>query len=931
MLIPSNKSTCLLVAIAILLPLMVVSQSGKHGALTVTTANRIVNEYTVLTADAIANSTTLTVASSSLNSAGLFPAPLATGDLVMIIQMQGASMGLNDDPTYGVINNYNNCGNYELRQVLSVPTPTTINLSCGLQKSYTASGKAQVVRVPRYTTLTINSGGSITCPTWNGTTGGVVAIEVDGASVINSGGSIDASGKGFRGGALSENLSAFGALNYLWNAGNYGADKGEGIAGSQSDYDGFSGRFCKGAPANGGGGANAHNAGGGGGGNAGLPASWTGNGNPNNALPAYSAAWDLEFIGFSASTSTGGGKGGYTFSSANLDATLGAPGLVTWGGDYRRDNGGRGGRPLDYSSGKIFLGGGGGAGDQNDGKGGAGGNGGGIIYVTSRSRISGAGTISSNGTDGSNSVAPTFLNSSADGAGGGGAGGTILLDVDSAVSGVTINANGGRGGNQQVNATSFDAYGPGGGGGGGYISITSGAVTRNANGGLNGTTNSAALSEFPPNGATRGGVGQPNENLPLLIFTALPDTVCPGSTTTLNVSYQGNLPAGTVFQWFSSPAGGAPLATGTSFTTPNILSPTTYYVGTCPGFYRIAVPVEVIFINGFFNSPNVCSGSTAYFSGQGSASPGSIVSWSWNFGDGTPVVNGQNVAHNYTTNGSYLVTLTVEDSYGCQAVSPLTVNVQPGPQTAFTPSVTTGCSPLSVSFTNTTIGGITYSWNFGDGGTSTSANATHSYSTPGVYSVSLVASNGNCADTLVQSALISVNEKPVSSFTSSPPVCLGDTIFFTNNSSLASGGLISYTWNFGDGSPVSSTTNPFHVYTTAGSFQVRLTSTANGCSDDTLITVSVNPSPVAAFTPSAVTGCGPTNISFSNTTTGSPVYAWNFGDGGSSTTANPSHLYAQPGTYSVTLIATQGSCADTVLSNNLITIAPKPISSFIAT
>lgn len=926
-----RKSYFVALLLLLFLPALVSAQAGKNGAVTITVPNTPVNEYTTLTANVVANSSSLTVTASALNASGVFTTPLAAGDLVMVIQMQGASMGLNDDTTYGFINSYNNCGNYELRQVLSVPNPTTINLSCGLQKAYTATGRVQVVRVPRYTTLTINAGASITCPSWNGTTGGVVAIEVDGAMVINSGGSVDASGKGFRGGALSENLSAFGALNYLWNAGNYGADKGEGIAGSQTDYDGFSGRFCKGAPANGGGGANAHNGGGGGGGNAGLPASWTGRGNPDNALPAYSAAWDLEYSGFAASTSSGGGKGGYTFSSANLDATLGAPGLVTWGGDYRRENGGRGGRPLDYSSGRIFLGGGGGAGDQNDSKGGAGGNGGGIIYITSRSGISGSGTIVSNGINGTNSTAPTFLNSSADGAGGGGAGGTILLDVDSPITGITINANGGRGGNQQVNATSFDAYGPGGGGGGGYISISNGAATRSATGGQNGTTNSAGLTEFPPNGATRGGQGQPNESLPLFVFTAASDTVCPGATTSLSVTWQGNLPAGTTFQWFSSPVGGAPLATGTTFNTPNILSSTIFYVGTCPGFYRIAVPVEVIFLNGYFTSPNVCSGATAYFAGLGNSFPGTIVSWTWNFGDGSPTVGGQNTSHLYAANGSYLVTLTVEDNYGCQAVSPLTVNVQPGPQTSFTTSTTTGCGPLPVAFTNTTTGGTTYNWNFGDGGTSTSTNASHTYTAPGTYNVSLIAANGTCSDTLTQAALITVNEKPTAAFTTSGAVCLGDTIFFTNNSTTSSGAAISYSWNFGDGSPTTTLNNPFHSYATAGNFQVRLTATANGCTDDTLISVIVNPAPVAAFTPSALNGCGPTTINFTNTTTGSPSYLWSFGDGTNAVAASPSHLYTQNGVYSVTLIATQGSCSDTVSAINLITIAPKPTSSFSAT
>ena len=85
--------------------------------------------------------------------------------------------------------------------------------------------------------------------------------------------------------------------------------------------------------------------------------------------------------------------------------------------------------------------------------------------------------------------------------GGGGAGGTIFLDATGLISGITANANGGNGGNQNVGLFVAEAEGPGGGGGGGYIAASSGAITRTANGGLNGTTNSNSLTEFIPNGA----------------------------------------------------------------------------------------------------------------------------------------------------------------------------------------------------------------------------------------------------------------------------------------------------------------------------------------------------------------------------------------------------------------------------------------------
>src|SRR5688572_2749591 len=178
------------------------AQRGKHGAKTISTLNNIVNEYTSLTANATAGATSITVASSSMNGNSRFPAALAAGDLIMIIQMQGATISnAADNSAWGAITAMNNVGNYEFREVLSVPNATTINLTCALQNSYTSLGKVQVVRVQRYSRLTVNNGGTMTTSSWNGTSGGIIAVEVMDSTVISAGGSIVATGNGFRGGA----------------------------------------------------------------------------------------------------------------------------------------------------------------------------------------------------------------------------------------------------------------------------------------------------------------------------------------------------------------------------------------------------------------------------------------------------------------------------------------------------------------------------------------------------------------------------------------------------------------------------------------------------------------------------------------------------------------------------------------------------------
>lgn len=335
------------------------SQIGKDGNVTITTTE-VVNEYTALSQDADPGDMTLTVLNAGLNVNGNFSGPLEAGDLIMIVQMQGASiLGGVNNITWGQIQNYNNCGLFEFKEVSGVPNGTHIELTCPVENSYSQSGRVQVIRVPRYNTLTVN-GGTITALNWNGTRGGVVAIEVNGLTTLINGGKIDVTGQGFRGGVM-DNQSNYGELNFSYPNQNAGGEKGESIAGSGVDYNPLGGRYGRGAPANGGGGGNAHNAGGGGGANAGSELPWNGMGNPDLSNPTWINAWNLEGGGFSANLSSGGGRGGYTFSSDNQNAlTLGTT-QTGWGGDYRRNTGGIGGRPLDYSTGRLFLGGGGGA------------------------------------------------------------------------------------------------------------------------------------------------------------------------------------------------------------------------------------------------------------------------------------------------------------------------------------------------------------------------------------------------------------------------------------------------------------------------------------------------------------------------------------------------------------------------------------------
>lgn len=500
------------------------AQPGKSGAATITTAATTINSYTNVTADIAVGATSISVANSALTGGAFGSTALAAGDYILIIQMQGASIDATNTTAYGSITSYNNAGLYEFACVSAVPNATSITLAAPTVNAYTATGKVQIVRIPRYTTLTVSSPGSIIAAAWNGTTGGVVAIETTGAIALNVTQSVNVNGLGFRGGALDNNTStADGTVvtTYRSTSSNDGAEKGESIAGYQTEYDALNGRYGRGAAANGGGGGNGHNAGGGGGSNGNNGVTYTGTGNPSTSTAAWANAWNLEAINFATSTSSGGGRGGYSYGSANQDALTVAPGNNSWGGDQRDNVGGFGGRPLNVAGNRLFLGGGGGAGDANNSAGGAGGNGGGLVFIIAGGNITGGGSITANGSAGANSVGGHN-----DAPGGGGGGGSVVIYNRSGnvANTISIQANGGVGGNQLI--TSNESEGPGGGGGGGYIAITSGTPTRTVNGAANGTTSSTAVTEFTPNGATAGASGLSQTYSPASsLFIAVSGTV----------------------------------------------------------------------------------------------------------------------------------------------------------------------------------------------------------------------------------------------------------------------------------------------------------------------------------------------------------------------------------------------------------------------
>jgi len=252
----------------------------------------------------------------------------------------------------------------------------------------------------------------------------------------------------------------------------------------------------------------------------------------------------------------------------------------------------------------------------------------------------------------------------------------------------------------------------------------------------------------------------------------------------------------------------------------------------------------------------------------------------------------------------------------------------------FVSNVTTGYAPLTVKFTDTsTETPFSWTWNFGDGTSSTVKNPTHTYSKAGKYTVKLTATNEGGNSTATKTNYITVKTttvKPVASFSASPTSGKAPlTVKFTDKST---GSPTKWKWTFDDGA-TSTKQNPTHKYSTAGKYKVTLTVTNAAGSNTVTKTnyISVVAKPVAAFSASPTSGKVPLTVAFADTSTGTPTkWKWTFGDGTTSTKQNPTHKYSTAGKYKVTLTVTNAAGSNTVTKTNYITVVAKPVAAFSA-
>lgn len=299
------------------------------------------------------------------------------------------------------------------------------------------------------------------------------------------------------------------------------------------------------------------------------------------------------------------------------------------------------------------------------------------------------------------------------------------------------------------------------------------------------------------------------------------------------------------------------------------------------------------------------------------------IQWLWNFGDGSSSTL-QNPTHTYILPGDYDVRLVAFNSSGCGDT--LTLNsyihvINTAGNFTPPPSIT-GCVPFNTTFSDITPGAVSWTWNFGDGTSSTQQNPSHTYSINGFYTVSLtVQLSGGCTQFYPIFRTFDIKGGQAAFTFVTPNQCSPYVANFTDS---MSGNLSSGLWDFGDGT-TSMLQNPTHTYANSGFYTVKYTSvTAEGCVSTTIETNALNFLTCSSGGTDSVgseggngsqnqtniiynlpplNGCIPFIVHFNNTLAGTISWLWNFGDGITSTLQNPTHTYSTNGNYDVILIA----------------------------
>jgi len=422
-------------------------------------------------------------------------------------------------------------------------------------------------------------------------------------------------------------------------------------------------------------------------------------------------------------------------------------------------------------------------------------------------------------------------------------------------------------------------------------------------------------------------------DIPVADFIA--DTVCTGNATTFT-----DVSTGLPSSWFWTFGDGNSSAVG----------PVTQHTYAMPGIYIVSLFVsgggactdqifELVEVSdnvqaGIIAIDTICDGNTINFTDNSTITSGTIDTYYWDFGDGTTALTA-NATHLYSAPGTYTVTHTVGSAGGCTSSTTVDVTITDTPLAVFIE--TTTCENGVSTFNDLSViasGTITnWFWDFGDGATSTQQNPTHIYSADGNYIVTLTVTSGfNCTDNI--SVPLIVYPAPIADF-SAPVACPKDTIQYTDLSTIISGTIVNWNWDFTDGN-FSSTQNPQHGFTIIDdSFYVELIVTSNfGCTDTVTNLVSTHPFPDFDWLPDITSGCEDLIVNFTDITTvpnGTITnWEWNFNDGSLSFAQNPTHVFDSAGSYYVSLwVTTSDGCEFYDYVDYPIIVYPAPTAGFL--
>lgn len=311
----------------------------------------------------------------------------------------------------------------------------------------------------------------------------------------------------------------------------------------------------------------------------------------------------------------------------------------------------------------------------------------------------------------------------------------------------------------------------------------------------------------------------------------------------------------------------------------------------------------------------------------------------WNFGAGGGFVNlgaGTTKQTTYAAPGTYTVRLIAQvgGSASCRDTVSCVVNIIASPVSNFTFGPASGCFSVSTSFTETATSAVTWNWNFGNGITFTGQNPPAQTYTAQVapYTVSLVVTGStSCIHT--RTASVKVNFTPVPNFPTFANCVFAPSTFSSSSTVGGIDAITSYTWDFADGTPRTSSQTPVHTYTAPNTYSVKLVVATPFCKDSVTKNIVINLKPSANFVFTPTIACPPFVVSFSNTTLNGINYLWRFGTAPTATSnaTAPTHTYQNTTqnivTYTTTLVSLTGAgCADSI--KKVVSVYPQPIASY---